>query len=137
MSVALRCAIASARRLAPLGGLGLLLCLEPGAGLAVGLDGRLAGHRGLVLDRLEGRPDPLHLLADAVDLGQLLGSDQPLGHHRPVDQPGARIVGRRDQVAAAEPGIGEERLALALASLISSRVIGRNSAGVEADRPSS
>ncbi len=81
-----------------------LLFLDP--------NGRLAGHGGLVRDRGLGRTDAVHLGADGVDLGQLLGCDQALGDHRAVDELGPRVVGRRDQVATAEPGVSEEIPAL-------------------------
>ena len=55
---------------------------------------------------------PLHLLADAVNLDQVFRSDQPLSHHRPVDDLRAQIIRRRNPVPPAEPGIGEQILPL-------------------------
>ena len=46
--------------------------------------------------------------ADLVDLAELLGRDQPVRHHRAVDELRARVVGRGDQVAAAEEGAAQQ-----------------------------
>ena len=119
-----------------LGGLGLLPGLELCAGLAIGLHGRLAGHRGPMLDRGQRRANAVHLGSDGVDLGQLLGCDEPLGDHRAIDELGSRVVGRRDQVTAAEPGVAQQAAALGrLLDLRTSdrQVIGRVQAQGTAD----
>ena len=50
--------------------------------------------------------------ADAVNLDELFRRDQPVSHHRPVDELGAQVIRRRNPVTAAEPRIGEQILAL-------------------------
>ena len=89
----------------------------------------IARQVGAGLDRLVGRSDAVHLLADPVDLGQVLGREEPVGHQRPVDQPGPLVRGRRDPVAAARArgsASAGDRAARAAAAR-SSRAIGRKS----------
>jgi len=66
---------------------------------------RLAGHRRLVLDRGLGRPHAVHLGPNSVDLDQVLRVRSVPVDHRTIDELRPRIVGRRDQVAASEPGV--------------------------------
>ncbi len=90
-----------------LGGLGFFAGLQEHAGLAVGRDGRCPVNGRPALDRGQRRPDLIHPGADVVDLVKLRGGEQALSYHRPIDQVRSGVVGRRDQVASAEPGVAE------------------------------
>lgn len=80
------------------GGFLLLQLLQRGAGFFIESDGGLPTLMGGVQSGAEF----IHLEADLVDLGQLLGSDEPFTNHGAVDDEGARISGRRDDAGAAK-----------------------------------
>ncbi len=83
------------------GSFGLLLLLEALALFAIEFDGLIGG----VVDAGEVGADLLHLVADAVDFGELLGGDEALSDHGAVDDIRARIGCGWDEIAAAEEGV--------------------------------
>ena len=111
MSMARRCAMAACRSCLRLAASSFFCALQPSECLAVGEDRGLSRNDCLMLDPLDAGPSELHLVADPVDLDKFLGREKAVRHHRTVDEPGARIIGGRDPIAAAKPRIGEAILA--------------------------
>ena len=108
MSVALRWAISSARRCFRSAASAFFWAFSAARASRSAWTAASPATAALVLDGGERRLDFVHPGADVVDLVQLLGGEEAVGHHRAVDQLRARVVGGRDQVAAAEPGVGEQ-----------------------------